>query len=186
MSDIRVAQRYAKSLLELATSQGVQEAVLADVNLYLGTVAANPELALAMNSPVINHDKKLAVLRSLFGNKMNGLTIHLFEMVTRKHREAVLAQIARQYVVLYNQTQGIVEAMVSTAVFLDDSLRQRMIAQVAQISGSTKVVLEEKIDPALIGGYILRVGDRQIDESLSGKLSSLKRQLTDESFISKL
>lgn len=173
-----VAARYAKSLIELAKEQNVLEAVYADMLLFKDTADKNRALMLALKSPVVRHEKKLGILNALFKERVNPVSYAIFTIITKKNREAILDEIAAEFIKSYNLFQGIQNATVITTTPLTDELRKQFIDIVASSTGRT-VQLQEKIDPNLIGGYVLRVDDRQIDASLKSRLNELKLQLVN-------
>ncbi|PWJ58224.1 F-type H+-transporting ATPase subunit delta [Dyadobacter jejuensis] len=177
MSVSIVASRYAKSLIELAQEKNVLESVYQDMILFRATAQENRGLMLALKSPVVRHEKKLAILKAIFESKVNPVTFAIFNIITRKNRESILDAIADEFVLAYNDLQGIQKATVTTTSELTDELRQQFTQIVASATGKT-VQLEEQIDPSLIGGYLLRVNDRQIDASIKHQLNQLKLQLT--------
>ncbi|EKB48413.1 ATP synthase F1 subunit delta [Cecembia lonarensis] len=183
MSDIKVASRYAKALIELAVEKKQLEEVYRDVNQLLSVAAENRELVLLLNSPIVNTDKKHNVLKALFDKTGNAITLSFFEIITRKNRANVLVSTAREFKKLYNLHMGIQEAEVITTLPLTDDLRKRFEEIVKEISGLNKVVLIEKIDKDLIGGFVLKVNDKLLDDSLSGKLRNLRLKFAQRYFV---
>lgn len=179
MSITRIAIRYAKPLLELAEEQKVLEVVREDLANFSEICNSNRDFVMMLKSPIIAHTKKAAILREIFGKKVNELTSRFFDIVTSKQREKFLPDIAREFVTLYNQKMGYQEATVTTTFTIDESTRKAFEELVADISGK-KPQLREKLDPNLVGGYILQLGDRQIDESISGQLRDLKLKFQKE------
>jgi F-type H+-transporting ATPase subunit delta len=173
-----VAARYAKSLIELAKEQNVLELVYNDMLLFKDTADKNRALMLALKSPVVRHEKKLGILNALFKERVNPVSYAIFTIITKKNREAILDEIASEFIKSYNLFQGIQNATVITTTPLTDELRKQFTDIVASSTGR-KVQLQEKIDPNLIGGYVLRVDDRQIDASLKSRLNELKLQLVN-------
>jgi len=178
MSLFRVASRYAKSLLELSVERGELEAVHQDMQRLLDLGEAQEEFVLMLQDPVIRSDKKLNVLKSLFSDGNAALTVDFFELLTSKRRENVLMAIAREFHKQYNIHKGIQAAELITTFPIDGELRKSFVEMVKEISGKDKVQLSEKIDEDLIGGFVLTVGDRQIDESLESKLNLLRLRFT--------
>lgn len=177
MSEYRIASRYAKSLLDLAVEQGELEEVNKDMLLFSQMIDENRDFELMLKSPIISHDKKLTILTQVFDGKVNALTMSIFQILTKKHREAYLPQIAAEFHHQYNFNQGIEEATVITTFALDDKLKAEFSKVVEQIS-KKKVELTEQVDESLIGGFILKIGDRQIDDSVSSKLKALRVEFT--------
>jgi len=178
MSVSIVASRYAKSLIELAKEQNVLEAVYQDMLLFKDTADKNRGLMLALKSPVVRHEKKLAILKALFEARVNPVSYAIFTIITKKNREAILDEIANEFIQSYNLNQGIQRATVTTTTPLTEALRKQFSDMVAARTGRT-VQLTEKIDPNLIGGYVLKIDDRQIDASLRSRLNELKLQFVN-------
>ncbi|MES2388700.1 MAG: ATP synthase F1 subunit delta [Bacteroidota bacterium] len=185
MSDQRVASRYATSLLELALERGVGEQVHEDMLLFSRTAAANRQFGLLLGNPIVNNEKKFNVLKGLFADKMNPMTMSFFEIASRKKREGILVTVAHEFHDQYLRKKGIDKATVTTTLPLTDELRTEFLALIKQKTGKT-VELKEITDPNIIGGFILKVGDYLIDSSVSGKLDQLKLNLTDHTYVSKL
>jgi F-type H+-transporting ATPase subunit delta len=183
MADSRAAARYVKSLLGLAVEKNVLDQVHQDMLLFSKVVDENREFRLMLNNPIIRHDKKRDILELLFKNKVNPLTLAIFDIITKKHREPILPAIAREFHNSYNAFKGIGKATVITAVPLDQTLRNEMLAIVRRISSKTEIELIEKIDPSLIGGFVLNVGDRQIDASMKSRLKQLKVNFSHNPYI---
>ncbi|WP_017730360.1 ATP synthase F1 subunit delta [Nafulsella turpanensis] len=182
MSEIRVASRYAKSLIELAKEKGVLEEVHNDMQLFSQTVESNRDLYLMLKNPIMGNDKKYAVLKAIFGDKVTEMTNAFFKIVSRKNREENLPAVAKEFHARYNIEKGIVAAEVTTTFPLTDEMRKEFRAIVEKISGK-KAELSEKVDKSLIGGYVLKVGDRQIDESIQSRLVDLKSKFSHNPYI---
>ncbi|WPR75389.1 ATP synthase F1 subunit delta [Algoriphagus sp. NG3] len=185
MSNQRVASRYAKSIMELSLEKGRLEEVHQDFERLTALAASNHELALVLKNPVVNSEKKMNVLKALFPQS-DPLTMTFFEIVSRKNREEILLDVAKEFEAQYNLHHSIQVAEVITTFPIDDKLRKEFADVVKEISGKRSVQLVEKINPDLVGGYILTVNDRQLDESLSSKLRQLKTQFTQNHYESKI
>jgi len=177
MSDYRVAYRYAKSLIDLAEEQGNLNRVHEDLVLFKKVADQNRDFRLMLRNPLIDPRKKIKIVLQIFKDKISDLTIMFIEIVGKKSRESLLPEVSKVFLDLYNQKMGIITANVTTKFKLDDKLRAQFTNIVKERMGASKVELHERIDPELIGGYILRVGDLQIDNSLDSRLNALKLQL---------
>lgn len=173
MSDQTVAFRYAKSLIDLAQERGITETVAADMQLFSQVAHGNRALVVALQSPIVKHYKKLAILEAIFKKKVDPVTYSIFEILARKNREALLPAIAEEFQRQYDDLMGIQKAQLTSVVPLTDAQRKTLTELVAKATGRT-VQLQEKQDARLIGGYVLRVGDRQLDASLRSRLNDLK------------
>lgn len=186
MSEQRVASRYAKSLLDLAEEQGNLAAVKADMDLFSQALDENRDLRLLLRNPIVNHDKKLAILKAVFGSKVSDLTMKFLSIVTQKNRESALEFIGPEFIHQYNVLKSVQVAEVTTATPLTAELRTRMNTLVQQQTGSQEVQLTEKVDPALIGGFVLRVGDQLIDDSVRYRLQKLRTEFSKNPYQSQL
>ncbi len=175
MSEIQVASRYAKSLIDLAAEQNSVEPVKKDIELFLETCRVNPQLQAILKNPIISLDKKANILDGLFGDKLNKMILSFFKIVVRKGRSQVLYATGKEFINQYNILKNVVKSTVTSA----SPLSQDNIAQIEEVvKQATKgeVILTAQVDPDLIGGFILKVGDKQFDTSLSSKLNKLKKE----------
>jgi len=179
MSNTRLAARYATPILELADQQGVLEEVKNDMKLFLDLCKSNRELALMLKSPIIPHLKKAEILKKIFDKKVNKLTLTAFDVISRKNREGTLPQIAQVFLEKYNIKKGIQEVKLTTATPLTDELRKEFSELVRKISKKEPLIIE-KVDPEVIGGYLLKMGDQQLDESISGHLKEIGLKFKNE------
>lgn len=186
MVETRAASRYVKALLDLAVAKKALEEVHRDMLLFSEVTAKSRPLALLLKNPVIKHDQKLAVLKKVFGGKVHNLTMAFFEIVTRKNREPILVSVAREFHNAYNAYKGIGKATVTTAIALDSKTRAEFENLAKTYSDRKEIELIEEVDPNLIGGFVLRVGDRQVDASISSKLKTLKVQFNENPYIKEL
>lgn len=183
MSEVRVASRYAKSLLELANEQGKIEEVHKDMLLLDTICKENHDFTLVLRNPIIKNDKKKAILEAIFKGKVDDLTMAIFDIITRKNRESVLPAVAREFHHQYNKFMSIEKATITTAVKLDKDLRSSFEKIVKQISDQKEVELDEVVDENIIGGYVLKVGDRQVDDSIKSKIKELELKFSKNEYI---
>ncbi|MBL0742161.1 ATP synthase F1 subunit delta [Chryseolinea lacunae] len=183
MADSRAASRYVKSLLDLAVEKNALEAVHNDMLLLSKICDENRSFELMLLNPIIKHDKKREILEKLFTGKMNPLTISILDILTRKNREPLLPAIAREFHTAYNVYKGIGKASVTTAVPLDAKLRAEFETIVKQLTAKSQIEMTEKVDKDMIGGFVLNVGDRQIDASIKNKLKALKVKFSYNPYI---
>jgi F-type H+-transporting ATPase subunit delta len=186
MAETRVASRYVKSLLGLAVEQNAVDAVHNDMLLFAKVADENRAFALMLKNPIIRHEKKRDILDKLFKGKVHPLTLAIFDIITRKNREGILIDISKQFHNAYNVYKGIGKATVTTAVPIDASLRAEFGEMVKKISDKKEVELIEKVDADMIGGFVLNVGDRQIDASMKNKLKALKVKFSYNPYIKEL
>lgn len=178
----KLGKRYAKSLLDLATELGKVEEVKADILKIQSAIEGSRELRTFLKSPVIKADKKIAVLKEVFGNDISEMMSNFIEIITRKGREGDLEVIADGYMQLYRKSQGVEQALVTTATALSNDQRAAIEAKLQAATGQ-KIEIKEKVDPSIIGGMRLRVGDREYNGSIAYQLQQLKRQFEDNPYV---
>lgn len=181
----KVAVRYANALYSLSVEQGITDKVLADMENFALTAAAVPEFKAMLKSPVIRKDQKISAIHAIFpGN--SALTKAFIEKLTKSNREQSLEDISKAFIKLYNTKKGILIAEVVTAGPLDSGIRAQMeaiIRRSPEFSAATQVVLAERIDPNMIGGFKLTVGDKQINSSFADSMVKLTRAFNENLYI---
>ncbi|WP_372766430.1 ATP synthase F1 subunit delta [Lutibacter sp.] len=183
MNGSRAAIRYAKAILSFALEQQKEVEVNNDMILVANTVNESKELQLLLNSPVLKAELKKSALKEVFAGKVTPLTIGLINLLIDNKRLPILGEVAIKYTVIYDSLKGIEVAKVTTAVALTEELNKQVLSKVIEITGK-QATIENIINPDIIGGFILRIGDIQYDASVSNKLQLLKRQFEKESFSS--
>ncbi len=185
MSEFRVATRYAKSLLDLAQEQRLLPAVEADMRLFDQTLKASRDLQLLLQNPIVKSDKKLAVLKAIFSGKVTDLTMKFFLLLTSKARESALGEVATEFLSQHRVLHNVQQATVTSAAPLTAAQRTELQTKLTAQTGQT-IELLEKVDAALIGGFVLRIGDRQIDDSVATRLNRLRTSLADHTYENKM
>jgi F-type H+-transporting ATPase subunit delta len=180
MSEYRVSYRYAKSILDLAIEKKQLDSVFNDFTLFNDVIEENRDFLLMLRSPVIDPGKKNNILKALFGEQWSKMTSTFFDIVVRKGREYLLPDISQTFINLYNRHMEIDHATITTTFPLSDEMKDKFKAIIKQTTGSKQVIIEEIKDDSIIGGYILKVGDLQIDDSILGKLKEIERTFTQE------
>ena len=183
MNGSRAAIRYAKAILSFALEQQKEVEVNNDMLLVANTIQDSKDLQLLLNSPVLKTELKKSALKEIFADKTSALTIGLINLLIDNKRLPILYEVAKKYNVIYDSLKGIEVAKVTTAIPLTEELNQQVLQKVIEITGK-QATIESIINPDIIGGFILRVGDIQYDASVANKLQVLKRQFESESFSS--
>ena len=174
MSELTVANRYAKSLVDLAVEKKSLEETRKDMELFTHTLRANHELQAILANPIIPHQKKKNILEAVFAGKVSKITGAFFKIMVDKSRAQVLYATAKEFINQYNVIKHIVKATVVSAMPLSEDNKKNIIAELQRATGGT-IELHARVDEKLIGGFVLTVGDRQVDTSLSSSLNRLKQ-----------
>ena len=177
MASTRAAIRYAKAILEIADSKGVAGDVNTDMTLIASTIDGNVELNIFIQSPIIKVEQKENALLEVFATT-NAVTKSLFHLLFENKRFEILQAIALEYIKLFDIMNGVQIAKVTTAIPMDDALEVKVLAKIASFSDK-KITIENCVDPSIIGGFILRIGDEQYNSSVANRLQVLKRELSN-------
>ena len=185
MKEARPAIRYAKAILNLAKEQGVDAEVNNNMKLIAATIADSDDLDAMLKSPVIKATDKKNVLVAIFGDKVNNITKGLFNLLVENKRVIMLEPIAKQYSVIFDYYKNMQVATVTTAVALTSDLEAKIQQKIVEITGNSATI-ENVVNPDIIGGFILRVGDKQYDASISNQFNELRREFDNSHYIPKL
>ena len=175
---IGVAQIYSRALLELAERQGVADAVRGELAELAERTDRDARFAGFISSPLVDPDDRERFLEKVFRGRLSEVLVDALQVMNRKGRLALLPTLAMVYHDDHEALRGRVEAHVVSAVALTDAARQRLRQTLARSTGRT-VDLVERVDPALLGGLIVQVGDRKYDGSVRHKVRTL-RAIFDE------
>jgi F-type H+-transporting ATPase subunit delta len=177
MASTRAAIRYAKAILEIADSKKSAAEVSVDMALIATTIAGNLELHSFIQNPLIKTDTKKDVVLEVFAS-VNAVTKSLFHLLLENKRFEILEAIALEYNHLFDIMNGVEVAKVTTAIPMDADLEAKVSAKIATFSNK-KITIENTVDPSIIGGFILRIGDKQYNASIANRLQVLKRELSN-------
>ncbi|WP_310379378.1 ATP synthase F1 subunit delta [Flavobacterium sp.] len=177
MASTRAAIRYAKAILDIANDKGVTQAVNNDMTLIASTIDSNLELSTFIQNPTTKVEVKESALLEVF-TSTNAVTKSLFHLLFENKRFEILGEIALEYNKLFDEMNGVEVAKVTTAIALDAALEAKVLAKIATFSNK-KITIENTIDASIIGGFILRIGDKQYNASVANRLQILKRELSN-------
>lgn len=172
----KVASRYAQALLDLSVEQKIADEVSADMKLVISLCSQNSDFAAFLRSPIVAKHEKSAIFQALFDGKVTPLSARLFQLVSEKSRENILPDIAQSFVQLYKKYKGVLEVRITSATPLEQKVIDKIAEKVQQVlRGTTE--LQTDIDPSLLGGFVVRVDDQQIDASVAHQLGRMKHVL---------
>lgn len=176
MSENKAASRYAKSIIDLSIETKSLEEVKSDMALVSKVIGENSQLEAILNNPIVPIDKKSGILSDLFFGKVHPISSSFMKLMVDKGRSSIVYSASKQFVKQYNELKGIVTAEVTSATALTAESRAEIIAIVKKEIGANEVIVKEKVDDDLIGGFILKVEDKQFDASIAGGLNKLKKE----------
>ena len=169
----RAASRYAKAILSLAKDKNEAAAVNEDMKNVLVTITKSKDLRNFLSSPLIKANKKRDGLRAVFKDS-GAITMGLFDMLVENKRADILQDVATSYIVLFEEMNKREIATVTTAIEITPELETKVLAKAKELAGK-EITLQKRIDPSIMGGFILRVGDKEINASVQNKFGELKR-----------
>ena len=176
MSVTRIASRYAKSLLDLAQEQNKVERILEDVQA-LQQATKQRDFELVLKSPIVNTEKKQAIIKEIFNGKFDELTMGFLDIIVRKGREPYLANIADEFIVQYNATKELSTIKITTAAPMEAGSLEAVRAQLLASSATNKnVEIQTAVDPAIIGGFVIEFDDKLYNASVAHKLALLRKE----------
>lgn len=174
--DLVVAKRYAKALFDLASEQKVIAEAQTQLKLISETIAQDAEIQKFLSLPSIDTEKKVALLKSAFGDSVSTIVMNTLELLISRNRHDAFSAVYEAYTKIASDALGQAQATVYTAQHLSDNELAEVANQFGKITGKT-IIAEQIVEPALLGGVQVRIGDRLYDGSLSGKLDRLQKSL---------
>ncbi len=175
MSDIRIANRYAKSILDLAVEQNQLPQIHQDMD-FLRQAFQNRDLYNLIKSPIINKGKKLDIFSKIFNNNVSHLTLLFLSRVIKKGRESIIPEMVTAFTGQYNDKKGIVDVILITVSNMDQRSLETIKAQVQGIIGQGKNInLEVRQDDSLLGGFVLEYEDKRYDASVKHQLENIRK-----------
>ncbi|WP_348824619.1 ATP synthase F1 subunit delta [Flavobacterium aestuarii] len=177
MASTRAAIRYATAILDLSNSKGVSEVVNNDMKSIASTIKGNEELNTFIQNPTIKVEVKERALLEVFATADN-VTKGLLHLLFENKRFEILDVIASEYSKLFDIQNNVEVAKVTTAIAMDTVLEAKVLAKIATLSNK-KITIENIVDPSILGGFILRIGDQQYNASVANRLQILKRELSN-------
>lgn len=186
MSVGRIASRYAKSLIDLATEKGIAAEVMNDMET-LNSAIESRDFELLLQSPIVSGEKKKDILEAIFKGKVNDLSLMFFKGAVDKGRERYLDAIADEFILQYRSQQGISSVTLTTAKELSAEAIEGIKAKLnASVNTDKNIELETIIDESLLGGFIVQFGDRRYDASVSNKIFNLKKEFDTNLYVKRI
>lgn len=186
MPNPRLATRYAKSLIDLAIEKDELEKVYADMQWLTAVCKSNRDFVNLLRSPIIKGDTKKKILEAVTNGNISEITAAFNRLLIAKSRESNLPEIGHAFIAAYKEKKNIQTIKLTTVTPVSDTVKKAIIEQVKKTGNFQNVELEETIDAGLIGGFVLQVGDKLVDASISYDLKTIAKQFENNDFIYKV
>ena len=186
MHNPRLAERYAKSLIDLSIELNQLEDVSEDMLSLQSICKQSREFVLMLNSPIINADKKHTIINSITEGKISKITQTFIKLLCSKNRESNLPGIATSFVEQFNKIKGIHKVKLTTAVQVSDEIKNSFIQKIKAATNIKIIELESKVNEDLIGGFTLEMDGKLVDASILRDIKDVKKQFANNDYIHKL
>ncbi|BDU50012.1 ATP synthase F1 subunit delta [Haliovirga abyssi] len=175
MIDNIIGKRYAEAIYELVESENLL-AVYEDLENVVEIYTTNKNFNELMNHPKLNSEEKKKILQDTFSNKISEFSFEMLNYLLDKDRFSYLKSIADEYLIIYNERNNLMEVEATFAIEPSEEQKAKLEKNLEKTTGK-KVKIDVKIDKSIIGGGILRIGDRIIDGSLKRQFEMLRANL---------
>ena len=186
MQNPRLAQRYAKSLIDLSQEMELVDPVHDDIMLLNAIGNQSREFVLMLKSPIISADKKNKIINAVTTNKISNLTQTFIKLLCSKNRESILPEIISSFIEQYNTLKGIHKVRLTTATPITEEMKKSFIRKIESAASIKNIELETSVNDKLIGGFVLEMDGRLIDASILRDLNDVKKQFANNDWIHKL
>ena len=186
MQNPRLAERYAKSLIDISIELNQLDTVHGDVMLLQSICGQSRDFVLMLNSPIITADKKNKIINLVTQNRISKITQTFIQFLSSKNRESNLPEIITSFIEQFNKIKGIHKAKLTTAMPVSDAIKNSFIEKIKADSSIKNIEMETKVDERLVGGFMLEMDGKLIDASILRDIKDVKKQFANNDYIHKL
>ncbi len=183
MQNIKLATRYAKSLMDLASEHSAVDAIYTDATSLKQLFAGSKDLTTLVKSPIISADKKQTIFKQIIGGKVHQITEQFVNLVTSKGRESVLPEMMTAYVDLYKTAKNIHTVKLTIATQLDEASLKILTDKIAAQFAGDQIDVQVKVDESLIGGFIVESNNKLFDASVARDLKDIQKQFAQNIYV---
>ena len=186
MHNPRLAGRYAKSLLDLASEMNQVDAICADMKKLQKLGKTNADFVAMLRSPIIKPSIKEKIIDAVLKSQVSTTTFTFIQLLVRKNRENVLPEIADAFIDQFNKIRGIHRVKLTTATPASEELQSFIIQKIKSSTSLQHIELETLVKEELVGGFTLEMGGTFVDASIQRDLKDIRRQFLDNQYIHKI
>ncbi len=167
---------YADALFELAIEDNTLDEIYNEMIAVCNVLNENPDFVKLLGIPTVSNEEKKSLISNCFEGKVCDKVFNFLNVLCDNGRFKYYSSITDEFKALYNDKNGILEVEVVTTSSLSDNLRQKLLEKLSKNSGK-KIILNEKIDPSIMGGIVLKYNNTQIDASVKARLDNMRQQI---------
>ncbi len=186
MNNPRLAERYAKSLIDISSEYNKLEDVHNDITFLKSIVAKSRDFVLMLESPIITPDKKYKIISAITNGNISTITETFLKLICNKGRVGNLPGVITSFIQQYNMIIGMHNAKLTTATPISKELVDSFISKIKASTSYDKVHLETVVDDKIIGGFVLEMEGKLIDNSISRNLHDVHKQFDNNDYLHKL
>jgi F-type H+-transporting ATPase subunit delta len=177
-----LASRYAKAVFELALEKKLLNDINNDMKLIDSVTGESKELMTLLRNPVLKPKKKKAILKAIFENKIQAVTLKFLFILTDNGRESYIRDVTEEFQELYNEYNNIITASLTTAVKIDSDVMKKIVSLIEKQTKAT-IKLQENINENIIGGFVLDYDDYEYDASIRHQIKKLKKEFDSNLYV---
>lgn len=183
MPNPRIAARYAKSLIDLASERNQLETVYNDMLFLQALCKESRDFAALLRSPIVKPDKKEAIVAAVTKGRISELTASFNHLLIKKGRESNMPEIIVAFIDQYKHLKGIHTIKLTTATPVSEDVKQQIIQRIQSQTNMTNIDLKTEVNEEIIGGFVMEIGDKLVDASIAYDLNKIKTQFLNNDFI---
>lgn len=177
IGDSSAIRRYSHALFNVAQERGEIDGVASDLKAITQTMLDSPAIGQMLQNPLVTHDRRKALLQQIFAGNLRPDVEHFLFLLIDKDRAHILPHVARDFNRYVDEARGEADAEAVSAVELSEEQRSALVERLKLSTGLRTIRLTTRVDPNILGGLIIRVGDKLIDGSATTQLAQMKEQL---------
>lgn len=177
MANQRLSSRYANSILQIAKENKSLDKIFADMQMIQNSINDSADLQMLLKSPIIKSEDKAKALTAIFSGKVEKESSDFLKLLVTKGRESYLAEICSSFIAEYNNEHKVADVTLVTAIPATEAIMNEVTSLLTKSGKYNKVSINQEVDPAIIGGFILKMDDQLLDNSVQRKLNVVKKQL---------
>ncbi|HMS66290.1 MAG TPA: ATP synthase F1 subunit delta [Ignavibacteria bacterium] len=178
----KASRRYSLALYDTAKEKGQLKEVTKDINFAIDLITSNRDLEMFFSSPVIPKQKKLDVVKNIFGGKVSDLCLDFMNLLFEKRRGDLTLEVFKDFIRLNKDREGIVDVFIKTSIELSDAEKANMKAKIDSYTKRNSI-LNFEIDKSIIGGFVAKIDDTILDASIKRQLEMLKNKFIKGDFV---